>query len=198
MLPKESAARSAATIRQLRSLLSGRNARIWAAFALLFSVITVHAQIGIDEDADDKDKPWAEAAIQLPSAPKAENLLPFDVSPTATQSFAIDASSLSVGADGVIRYTLVATSTSGAKNISYEGIHCQTYERKLYAFGQPDGTWVRSRHNKWEKIQGYAANRPHAALAKDFFCLEQTIAGKAGDMVDRIRNKRTLAPQNDR
>jgi hypothetical protein len=179
-------------------LLSGRNARIQTAFVLLFSVITAHAQIGVDEDSDDKDKPWEEAAIQLPPAPKAENLLSFDVSPTATQAFVIDASSLSVGADGVIRYTLVATSRSGAKNISYEGIRCQTYERRVYAFGQPDGTWARSRRSKWEPIQGYAANRPHAALAKDFFCLEQTIAGKADDMLNRIRNKRTLAPQNDR
>lgn len=198
MLFKESAARSSATTCQLRSLLSGRNARISTVFALLFSVITAHAQIGIDEDADDKDKPWEETSIQLPPAPKAENLLPFDVSPTATQSFAIDASSLSVGTDGVIRYTLVATSASGAKNISYEGIHCQTYERKLYAFGQPDGTWARSRRNKWETIQNHAANRPQAALAKDFFCLEQTVAGNADDMVNRIRAKRTLAPQNDR
>jgi hypothetical protein len=198
MSHKESDAPSPPAPSRHRSLLSGSCSRFGAALALLFSVIPAHAQVGFDEDADDKSKSWEEASVQLPSTPKAENLVSFNVSPTATQSFAIDVSSLTVGTDGVIRYTLVATSASGAKNISYEGIRCQTYERKLYAFGQADGTWVRSRRNTWTAIQGYAANRPHAALAKDYFCLEQTIAGTADDMVNRIRNKRTLAPQDDK
>jgi hypothetical protein len=175
-----------------------RNIRRWAGLALLFCTVVAHARSEFDEEFDDSEKPWEELAIQLPPIPKQANLLPFDVSATATQTFAIDPGSLTVGADGVIRYTLVSTSPSGAINISYEGIRCQTYEYKRYAFGQAGGTWERSRRNKWETIHGYAGNRPQAALAKDFLCVEQTIAGKAEDMVNRIRNKRTLAPQNDR
>lgn len=197
MLPKESAAKQRTTARQCPSVPRGKNVRSWIGLALFFGAAVAHAQSGFDSDYDDK-APWQETAIQLPSPPKQENLLPFDVGPTATQSFAIDANSLTVGTDGVIRYTLVSTSPSGARNISYEGIRCATYEYKLYAFGQADGTWARSRRNKWKIIHGYAGNRPHAALAKDFLCLEQTIAGKADEMVARIRNRRTLAPQNDR
>ncbi len=198
MLPNESVARALALASHPHSRPPIRNIRKWTGLALVFCTIVAHAQSGFDEEFDDGDKPWEELAIQLPPAPKQANLLPFDVSPTATQTFAIDPGSLTVGVDGVIRYTLVSTSPSGATNISYEGIRCQTYEYKRYAFGQADGTWERSRRNKWETIHGYAGNRPQAALAKDFLCLEQTVAGKADDMINRIRNKRTLAPQNDR
>ncbi|RZI41896.1 hypothetical protein EGT07_16500 [Herbaspirillum sp. HC18] len=157
-----------------------------------------HAQSRFEEDFDDKDKPWQEIAIQLPAAPQQENLAPFYVSATATYSFAIDTKSVTVGPDGVIRYTLVAVSDAGAKNISYEGLRCATYERKLYAFGQPDGSWSRSRRDQWERITGNAVNRQHAALAKDYFCIEKTIAGKAEDIVNRLRNDRPLSPQYNR
>lgn len=168
------------------------------AAALLAVATSANAQQGFEEDFDDNDKPWQEIAIQPPPAPRQENLLPFDVSVTTAYSFAIDAKSLTVGSDGVIRYTLVATSNAGVKNVSYEGIRCESYERKLYAFGQPDGTWSRSRRDQWARISTYATNRQHAALAKDFFCLEKTVAGKAEEMIERIRYNRTLAPQNFR
>lgn len=171
------------------------------AFGILLMIAATaqaQAQSRFEEDFDDMDKPWQEIAVQLPPAPLPENLAPFYVSATATQSFSIDTKSLTIGEDGVIRYTLVAISDSGAKNISYEGIRCATYERKLYAFGRSDGGWSRSRRDQWERILSNAGNRQHAALAKDFFCTEKTIAGTANEMIKRIRGNQTLAPQNNR
>lgn len=165
---------------------------------LLSLSATAQAQSRFEEDFDDKDKPWQEVAVQMPPAPQQADLVSFYVSATATQSFAIDTRSLSLGQDGVIRYTLVAISDAGAKNVSYEGIRCATYERKLYAFGRSDGSWSRSRRDQWERIQSNAANRQHAALTKDFFCVEKTIAGTAEDIVSRIRQGQTLAPQSNR
>lgn len=159
---------------------------------LLFFVASAHAQSRFEEDFDDAKKPWQEIEAQLPAAPKQENLLPFYVGPTATQEFEIDLSSVKLGEDGVIRYVLVATSPSGAKNVSFEGIRCETDERKLYAFGRPDGSWSRSRRDRWEKINSTAPNRQHAALAYDYFCENLTIAGDAQDMVERIRYQRPL------
>ncbi|HYD63475.1 MAG TPA: CNP1-like family protein [Noviherbaspirillum sp.] len=181
---------------------TGRASRrpvVLPAVALLLAIgSTSQAQSRFEEDFDDKDKPWQEVAVQMPAAPRQENLVPFYVSATATQTFSIDTKSLTVGTDGVIRYTLVSISDSGARNVSYEGIRCATFEKKLYAFGQADGSWSRSRRDQWERINSYASNRQHAALAKDFFCEEKTIAGTAKDMIVRIRYNRTLAPQNNR
>lgn len=158
--------------------------------------VSTAAHANASEADDSGEQAWKEAELQLPAAPKQENLLPFYVSATATQSFAIDAQSLTVGSDGVIRYTLVSESDAGARNISYEGIRCATFERKTYAFGQSDGSWSRSRRDEWLRINDNAANRQHAALAKDYFCTEKAVAGKASDMVSRLRYKRTLAPHN--
>ena len=159
---------------------------------LMFCVASAYAQSRFEEDFDDAEKPWQEIAIQLPVAPKQENLVPFYVGPTATQEFEIDLSSVELGKDGVVRYVLVTTSPSGVKNISFEGIRCETDERKLYAFGRSDGSWSRSRRDRWERINSAIPNRQHAALAHDYFCENLTIAGDAQEMVGRIRYQRPL------
>lgn len=146
----------------------------------------------LDELFDDDKKPWSEVAIALPPLPEPANLLPFDVSTTATQQFAIDAKSLSVGADGVVRYTLVAISSSGAKNISHEGIRCAANERKFYALGHADGTWSRARRDQWEPIINNTVNRQQAALSEDYFCMGTAVAGSAADMLRRLRQRQPI------
>lgn len=171
-------------------------ASVLTAVILLLANTLASAQSRFDEELDDEEKTWQEIAIQLPAAPAPENLLPFEVSATATQTFAIDAKSLTVGSDGVVRYTMVSKSQGGATNVSYEGIRCESFEKKLYAFGRPDGSWSRSRRDKWEPITGGIANRQHAALARDYLCQEKMVAGSAEEMVRRIRYQNSLSSQH--
>lgn len=168
-------------------------ARISAGLLLFLGVATtIQAQSYPDEDSEAQKKSWQETAIVLPTAFQATDLLPFDVATTVTQTFAIDAKSLSISMDGVIRYTLVAQSQSGAKTISYEGIRCQTFEKKLYAFGRKDGSWSLARRDQWEAIAGSAINRAHVALAQDYFCQNKTSAGDAATILERLKRKRVL------
>jgi hypothetical protein len=141
---------------------------------------------------EDDDTPWEEIQAQLPPAPKDENLLPFYVGPTATQKFSIDAKSLAIGIDGVVRYTMVAVSQGGAKNISFEGIRCASFEKKIYALGRDDGSWSPSRRNQWEPVVRSKVNRQHAALTMDYFCGNLTIMGNEKDMLQLIKSGRTL------
>lgn len=150
-----------------------------------------------EEDFDDTAKPWQEMAVQLPGPPRDADLVPFSVSATATQQFAIDSRSLVVGEDGVIRYTLVAISPAGARNITYEGIRCAAFEKKLYAFGRADGAWSRSRRDQWEPIVRNAANRQQATLAQDYFCDGNTVAGNARIMLERVRRDRPVTQRTD-
>jgi hypothetical protein len=164
------------------------NQKFFLVFALQFALlITAHAQSRFEQDFDDDAKPWQEIATQLPPAPKDENLVPFYVSATTTLKFAIDSKSLTAGSDDVIRYVLVSKSPSGAVNISYEGIRCASSEVKLYAFGHKDGTWGRSRRDKWEPIVEKTTNRQHAALARDYFCDNTVIAGSVEEILNRMR-----------
>lgn len=179
-------------------LPASRLARGLLAAACLLALTNAGAQSRFEEEFDDADKPWQEIAVQLPPAPRPENLAPLTVVATSTQKFAVDTSALSVGEDGVVRYVVVATGENGARNVSYEGIRCETWERKLYAFGQADGSWSRSRRDQWERIRATGPNQYHATLAKDYICDGLTVSGKAFEIAERLRYQRPFSSNNYR
>jgi hypothetical protein len=122
-------------------------------------------------DLDDPDAPkWAEEEVSFPEFPKDENLLQFYVSEVTTNQFFIDASTLQVGKDGVVRYVIVVRTRGGAVNISFEGLRCESREYKTYASGHRDGTWAKARQSAWRPIGNKSMNRQHAALSRDLFC----------------------------
>ena len=139
-------------------------------FVLALPLFSVPSWADEGFDSEFEEKSWAEVEIQLPAFPEAENLIPFRVGYHTETKYLIDGNSLSVGADSVIRYTLVVISASGAKNISYEGLRCETAERRLYAFGRSDKTWSKARANQWVKIQG-STNNHHVDLYGNYFCV---------------------------
>lgn len=114
--------------------------------------------------------PWSENDTELPPFPKDADLVEIYVGPAATNTYLIDANSLSVGTDDVVRYTLVVRAAGGAQNVSHEGIHCKDRNWKIYATGHNDGTWSRARINQWRPIENKPMNRHHAALSRDYFC----------------------------
>jgi CNP1-like family len=132
--------------------------------------IAVAAPVLAEFDEDYDAKPWQEVAVELPPAPVASNLLPFYVSPATENRFYIDGASLLAGSDGVIRYTMVVEAAGGARNVTYEGLRCTTRELRVYAFGQRDGSWSKSRGNDWRPVREAAANRQHAVLMNEYFC----------------------------
>ena len=140
-----------------------------------------------DFEEDYELKAWQEMAVQLPQAPRKEALLPFYVSAATNNDFSVDAASLSVGADGVVRYILVVETAGGARNVSFEGMRCLTRERRIYASGRLDGAWSKSRNNQWEPIHDVAANRQHAALFLEYFCPGGVIVRNAEEAINALR-----------
>lgn len=138
---------------------------VFALFNLLYSPLL--SAVEFDDEYD--ESPWAEIEIQLPPYPVAENMISFNVGAIAGASFSIDSESLSVGGDGVIRYTLEVVSSSGARNVSYEGMRCKTGEWRFYASGRPDKTWSKARSNQWVRIRG-TSNNHHVELFSNYFC----------------------------
>lgn len=173
--------------------------KVKALFALVLLTASFHScaeiiwgEYGSDDDEEEETSREVKVMpLVMPEFPVEDNLLPFEVGPTQTQTFYIDPASLSVGEDE-IRYTMVTKSTAGAVNISYEGIHCSTYEFRRYAYGHRDKKWVMSKNEDWRPVNFYAANRPRAALIQDFFCDLKSIAGSAEDMIFRIRHNRSV------
>jgi hypothetical protein len=141
----------------------------------------------------DRKGNWVENQVDtLPPLPQDSNLLPFEVSGNTPLQFAIDRNSLSVGTDGVVRYTVVVTSPGGARNVNYEGIRCDTYEWRLYAGLNADHDgWDRTVANDFSRIENGALNAYHAALYQDYMCANKMPTGKAAQIIENIRYKRT-------
>jgi hypothetical protein len=121
-------------------------------------------------DGDVEEKRVREIEVQFPPFPKPENLIPFTVSATTDNKFMIDSESLAIGADEIVRFTLVIISPSGAENVSYEGMNCSTAERRLYALGRADRTWSKARSDRWIPIRENTLNRHYAELFTGYFC----------------------------
>lgn len=110
--------------------------------------------------------------VDPPGFPLQENLREFDVGPASANRYFIDASTLSVGSDDIVRFVLVVKTSGGATNVSFEGINCRDFTWKLYATGRSDGTWVKSRaaRSEWRRYDNNVVNRYHAELSRNFFC----------------------------
>lgn len=135
-----------------------------------------------EHDFDENAKPWQEIQALFPAYPKEADLIPFEVSAATSNRHFVDFASVSLGSDAVVRYSVVIRSASGAENVSFEGMRCDSGERKLYAFGRKDGkdggTWSRNRYARWEVIKDRQQTGYHRELFYHYFC---TVEGK-GDL----------------
>lgn len=154
---------------------------------LLCLPLVAHAEWGKFDYEFEADKPWVELSAQLPLYPKAENLVEFNVSSATRNRHFVDTDSISVGEDKVVRYTVVIETTGGAKNVSFEGLRCETAERRLYAYGHADGTWSKARNAGWEGIKLRSLLSYHKALYEDHFCPDGINARDAGAAVRSLQ-----------
>jgi hypothetical protein len=129
--------------------------------------------------------PPAEEAVALPAYPKAGELIEFFVAATSEFRFFVDAASVSVGPDGVVRYVLVARSATGVQNVSFEGMRCATGEVRTYALGR-DGDWT-GKPGEWRAIQPRSVQRWHNALYREYFCPQKEPIRSAREGVDALR-----------
>lgn len=161
--------------------------------AVLFAVLLSACTGGRTALFEDEAKPeWKEAALELPPLPAEADLMPFSVSPGASSAFFVDGRSLRLGSDGIVRYTLLVRAAGGAENLSYEGVRCETAERKLYAMGRGRSEWVRPRNAEWQRIADNSLNRQHAVLAKEFFCPPGAALPTRDEILRLLRNAAPL------
>lgn len=129
-----------------------------------------HAGWSLFDFKSEDAQPWIESETAFPPYPKSENLIPFEVSPVTRNRHFVDAASISLGKDEVVRYTVVIEAAGGAKNVSFEGMRCDSGERRIYAYGHPDSTWSKARTEAWEEIKFNSSLSYQKALYQDHFC----------------------------
>ncbi len=143
--------------------------RAWLALVLILPLAAAAQTSGSGENSGDRGS-RGEVQVPLPAFPKPENYLPFQVSTTTPFAFFVDAKSISVGADRVVRYSLIAKSAEGGLNISFEGMRCADDQFRIYAFGRADNTWFEVRNSHWQAIPDDPRNAQRKVLHDDFFC----------------------------
>jgi hypothetical protein len=163
--------------------------RVWNRIAgcLASGLFVCSVALAQSYDRDFDEKPWVEQQAQLPSFPKAENLIKIPMETMDSFEVAIDSTSIDIGKDAVIRYVLVARSIRGGENISFEGIRCDTRERKLYAIGRPDKTWAQVRNAAWV-VYGANPRSYHYELAREYFCPDYKRVIDVAEALKNIRN----------
>lgn len=158
-----------------------------AALSLLLAAHAMAQWEGWDYDFDREIKPWAEMQGRLPAYPTDQNLILLDVSAVTPHRFFVDAASVSVGNDEVVRYTLMIKTAGGATNVSFEGIRCATREQKYYAIGRSDKTWVRARNPQWRPIAFKDVNAQHFTLYSEFMCNGKFMMESTEQIVQALR-----------
>jgi hypothetical protein len=112
-----------------------------------------------------------------PAYPADSNWIEFKPNGQTRNRYYIDASSLTVGADKVIRFALRMDSPLDSRTISYSGLRCRTKEWKDYAFATPEHTWRRDAGAPWRPIEAKRFNNYQESLFKESFCYGGVMSG---------------------
>jgi CNP1-like family len=146
------------------------------------------------------DPDWKESEAPAPPALSIKGLLPFEVSTVSNLTWALDPMAVTIVGDGLVRYVVVARSTSGVFNALYEVINCSKGEMKTYArmVGKEADTeskkWVAVQDAQWKSM--YDVPSRHAlALAKQGVCTGNTAAQTVSEIVTSLK-KTTIVFKN--
>lgn len=162
----------------------------WMTSALAFSLLgtaahSVHAQTSYTDE-----KVWTEAVAAPPASFSTEVLIPFEVLKASALTYGIDPDTLTVGDDGVVRYVMVARSSSGALNVLYQGIRCATAETKTYGRLSDKGAWNSSPDAEWQALSFRGPTRPAMILARQGVCEGRTVTGNAQKILAALKRDR--------
>ena len=169
-----------------RAVCLSRASLVMAVLAVVGAAglpLTAAAQLA----ADDVD--WKESELPPPPAFDTGKLVTFDAGGGSTLVFGIDPAAVRITpADSLVRYVLVATSVSGARNVMYEGIRCATAEVKTYARQAPDGRWTPLADPQWRSLYDSMPSKHALQLAKLGACQNRTPANSVNDLVSALKS----------
>lgn len=141
-------------------------------------------------------KPPVEARMpaQLPPIAQAQAVdLPIDS--LSAHRYSVDTLSLAIDDERLVRYTLIVTSTGGARNVSYEAIRCDRRELQVLALGRADGSWSVLANPVWRPIRAdLSLNRHHIELFTRLCEGGAAAATRPERLVSRLRQPSTIGP----
>lgn len=166
-----------------------RWARNASTAALLACAIGGAALAQINPDAPD----WTESEVPAPPAVDMGKLVQFDGAISSSLTYGLDPATLRfTPSDGLARYVLVATSSTGASNVMYEAIRCATAEFKTYArYVVSEKRWYPVPNPQWQAMQGRLPSKHALYLARAGVCDGAAPTGNVNEVVRRLKTPNT-------
>ena len=132
-------------------------------------------------------KKWQEQAVRMPAWPKDSDLVEIKLDgPADDFRYSIDTRSLATGSDDVVRYTLVTEASSGARNVSFEGLRCTPKGAyKTYAYDSGSSFSPTGVAEQWQPIDERSRDRFRFELWRHYLCVHRLF--KPRDRKDQIR-----------
>lgn len=136
---------------------------------------------------DDPD--WKESEVPPPPAFDMGKLVRFEVSANSSLVYGVDPAAIRISAaDGIVRYVMVASSASGARNVVYEGIRCATGEFKTYARYSPESGWKKAAQPEWRSLFANMPSRHALRFAQAGGCDNAAVPPSVDVLVSRLKN----------
>lgn len=137
--------------------------------------------------ADDPD--WKETDAGPAPAFDLKRLVPFEISARSELKWGLDPATIVIDKkDGVVRYVVVAQSSSGTVNAFYEGIRCSKGQHKLYARHNPSAGWITVQNSDWTSLFQATITRHSLALAKQGICDGAAPASSIQEILRRLKS----------
>ena len=158
---------------------------------MMFRSLVVVGMLGLSFAASAQFNPdamdWKEGEVPPPPAFDVGKLLVFDVSTGSSLVYGVDPATLRIGNDGIVRYVMVATSRSGARNVLYEGIRCSSGEFKTYARYSAEGVWRSVDNPEWRSMFGNMPSRHAVQFARTAACSNSAPTSSVEEIVRRLK-----------
>jgi len=136
-------------------------------------------------------EPWSEqSVVALPPVPVAENLLPlqsqwFD----GSYEYLLDGQSLTIGTDGVVRYTVVIRPSNGKQHVIHEGLRCETWRARVYGVGS--GNRLRPVTADWQQLVNDGPYVYRRVLHDDYLCNQDDVPLDLEIALERLNGERS-------
>jgi len=158
-----------------------------AAYLFCGLLISLSSAARAQLAADEVD--WKESAVPPPPSFDVGKLVPFEVSANSSLVFGVDPAAIRISqSDGLVRYVVVATSASGARNVMYEGIRCGTGEFKTYGRYSPEGRWSMIDNAEWRSMFGNLPSKHALRFAQAGACDNAAVPISVNALIARLKN----------
>lgn len=139
----------------------------------------------------DLDPDWKELQVPPPTTVSADRMVPLEMPRYVSVKVGVDPDSLSIGADGIVRYVMIAVTSGGHVNAMYEGIWCLKGEVKTYARLGSDGKWDPVQDAQWLALNGNQRSMHALAFARQAACEGRAAAARTPqEILRKLRQTR--------